>query len=143
MKFMKEEAANGDPIIPLSNYKQRVLAATGISESSYKRILKEAESVDTGASTSFSSPRKNSPKTVLKTNLPNHEFGTTFYAVCERHCGRIHYCGQFAPQDFSKIMAFGDYSHLRRAIGAQTVIKAPKESSVVQIGKIAILDVII
>lgn len=32
INFMKQEATNGNPVIPLENFKKRVLAATGIGE---------------------------------------------------------------------------------------------------------------
>lgn len=70
---MKAEAVSGTPSIPLTNFKQRVIAATGISENSYKRIVKEAHSVEEGTSASFSSPRKNRPKKCTKSNLPVYE----------------------------------------------------------------------
>ena len=57
-KFMKEEAENGDTTIPLKNYKQRVLAATGISDKVYRSIVKEAEKVETTPGGTFSSPQK-------------------------------------------------------------------------------------
>ncbi|RZC36475.1 hypothetical protein BDFB_013787, partial [Asbolus verrucosus] len=62
---MKNEAEhfheNNVTSIPIANYKQRVMAATGISEKMYKTIVKEAKDVHTGASTSFLSPRKQRP----------------------------------------------------------------------------------
>jgi hypothetical protein len=42
---MKNEATIGCPTIPLKNYKERIIAATGISESSYKRIVKQSNEV--------------------------------------------------------------------------------------------------
>jgi hypothetical protein len=45
--------------IPIVNYKQRVIASTGISEKMYKTIVKEAKPA--GASTSSSTPRKKPP----------------------------------------------------------------------------------
>jgi hypothetical protein len=41
----ENEATIGCPTIPLKNYKERVIAATGISESSYKRIVKQSNEV--------------------------------------------------------------------------------------------------
>lgn len=48
--FMKNEAVavssfNNGPLIPITHYKQRVLAATGISESTYKSVLKEFKDI--------------------------------------------------------------------------------------------------
>jgi hypothetical protein len=54
LNFMKEEAANGTTIIPLANFKARLIAATKISESSYRRIAKEAADVASGAVPCFS-----------------------------------------------------------------------------------------
>ena len=48
MKFMKREADNGSPLVPLSNFKARVLAATGIGETSYRKIQKEAQEIEEG-----------------------------------------------------------------------------------------------
>lgn len=70
LKFMKEEAVNNTPTIPLKNFKERLLAATGISDTTYRRIVKEAEDVHSGRVTSFSSPGKTrtrpSPKSTLR-----------------------------------------------------------------------------
>jgi uncharacterized protein YkwD len=46
--------------IPTVNYKQRIIASTGISEKMYKTIVKESKPA--GASTSFSTPRKKRPQ---------------------------------------------------------------------------------
>jgi hypothetical protein len=55
LTFMKEEAANGPiPRIPLANFKQRLIAATGISEKMYRKISKG----ELSAGSSFSSPPK-------------------------------------------------------------------------------------
>ncbi|RZC22672.1 hypothetical protein BDFB_011000, partial [Asbolus verrucosus] len=59
LTFMKNEAEQFTKTI--ANYK-RVMAATGISEKMYKTIVKEAKDVNTGASTSFLSPRKQRPR---------------------------------------------------------------------------------
>jgi hypothetical protein len=57
LKFMKEEAANGPiPRIPLANFKQRLIAATGISDKTYRKISKDSEKSQSGSS--FSSPPK-------------------------------------------------------------------------------------
>ncbi|KAI4462140.1 zinc finger protein [Holotrichia oblita] len=71
LKFMKEEAGNNTPTIELSHYKERLLAATGISDSTYRSIVKEVGDIDAGGVTSFSSPGKKrsrpSPKSTLRT----------------------------------------------------------------------------
>jgi hypothetical protein len=46
--------------IPIVNYKQRIIACTGISEKMYKTIVKESKPAR--ASTSFSTPRKKRPQ---------------------------------------------------------------------------------
>ncbi|KAJ3637400.1 hypothetical protein MTP99_000863 [Tenebrio molitor] len=62
--FMKHESEcvrnNRELTIPIINYKQRVMASTGISEKMYKTITKESKPA--GASTSFSTPRKKRPQ---------------------------------------------------------------------------------
>jgi hypothetical protein len=62
--FMKHESEcvrnNRELTIPIINYKQRVMASTGISEKIYKTITKESKPA--GASTSFSTPRKKRPQ---------------------------------------------------------------------------------
>ncbi|RZC35103.1 hypothetical protein BDFB_011851 [Asbolus verrucosus] len=62
---MKNEAElyhkNNVISIAIVNNKGRVKAATGISEKVYKTIVNEAKDVDTGASTSFLSLRKQLP----------------------------------------------------------------------------------
>lgn len=73
--FMKAEAENG-ALIPLTNFRERVLAATKVSESSYKRILKESNTIHSGASTSFSSPRKQRSRRSTKSTLPVGEIET-------------------------------------------------------------------
>jgi hypothetical protein len=56
---MKEEAANAPtPRIPLANFKQRLIAATGISEKIYRKISKESEKVNSQPGSTFSSPPK-------------------------------------------------------------------------------------
>ncbi|KYB26938.1 hypothetical protein TcasGA2_TC014871 [Tribolium castaneum] len=60
-EFMKNEAAvyqkTGLPLIPLTNYRQRVLAATRISEPTYHRVFKEAADVISGYLPAFPTPR--------------------------------------------------------------------------------------
>ncbi|XP_044260898.1 uncharacterized protein LOC123008903 [Tribolium madens] len=61
--FMKNEAAvfqrTGKPVIPLSNFRQRVLAATRISDVTYYNVLKEAADVASGDLPAFPTPRHN------------------------------------------------------------------------------------
>lgn len=74
LQFMKDEAENGGtPTIPLTNFKQRLIAATKISESTYKRISKERKSVHSRASSSFSTPHKDRPRQCTKSNLSEGE----------------------------------------------------------------------
>lgn len=73
LEFMKQEANNGVPTIPLTNFKERLLAATKISDNTYRRIIKETQQIETGASTSFSSPRKQRPRTCLKRTVCDGE----------------------------------------------------------------------
>ncbi|RZC39454.1 hypothetical protein BDFB_012630 [Asbolus verrucosus] len=55
---MKEEAKEGCPLIPLTNFKTRLLAGTQIGENVYRRICKEAEDVASGVIPGFSTPDK-------------------------------------------------------------------------------------
>ncbi|CAH1376488.1 unnamed protein product [Tenebrio molitor] len=41
IKFMKKEACNRSPIIPITNFKQRVLEATGISKHIYEQVSQD------------------------------------------------------------------------------------------------------
>lgn len=76
IKFMKQEAEHDAPIIPLANFKQRVIAATKISVSSYRRILKESADIDSGAVASFSTPHKMRPRKSPKASLHSGEIET-------------------------------------------------------------------
>ncbi|RZC42245.1 hypothetical protein BDFB_014212 [Asbolus verrucosus] len=58
----KVEHFHENNVASIVNYKQRVMAATGTSEKMYKAIIKEAKDVNTGASTLYSSPRKQRPR---------------------------------------------------------------------------------
>lgn len=59
--FMKTEAElykiTGQPLIPIENYKQRVLAALKISKSTYTKVTKEAAQVASGELSAFLTPR--------------------------------------------------------------------------------------
>lgn len=62
IKFMHDEALsfqnNGKPLIPLASFKQRVLAATGISSKTYSSVIREARAIEVGLCDSFMTPRK-------------------------------------------------------------------------------------
>lgn len=73
LTFLKREAEEGEPVIPLLNYKERLIAATGISESTYKRILKEGQTVEAAEKPSFSTPHKKRPRISSKSAIPEHE----------------------------------------------------------------------
>lgn len=68
LQFMKEEAEHGLKI-PLTNFKERLIAATNISESTYRKIKTEADNILTGKTTSFTSPRKSRPRSNPKSDL--------------------------------------------------------------------------
>ncbi|XP_050312224.1 uncharacterized protein LOC126747544 [Anthonomus grandis grandis] len=55
--FMKKEAEQGITI-PLKNIRQRTLAATRVSQSTYRRVVQESEDIENIPSCSFTSPRK-------------------------------------------------------------------------------------
>jgi hypothetical protein len=65
--FMKMEAEQyklrNEPTIPLQNFRERILAATGISKKMYSTITRESKAVASGTSTSFSTPRKKRQRT--------------------------------------------------------------------------------
>lgn len=69
LKFMKEEAENKHPIIPLTNYKERLMRAVGISDVTYRSIAKEAEDVNSGKVASFGTPHKTRPRKSTKSTL--------------------------------------------------------------------------
>ncbi|CAH1957167.1 unnamed protein product [Acanthoscelides obtectus] len=73
IQFMKKEAEEGISI-PLTYYRDRVLAATGVSKNTYQRICKESKKKDLqGPSTSFQIPkkRKNMKKWKLNSFTPH------------------------------------------------------------------------
>jgi hypothetical protein len=45
LKFMREEAEKGITI-PLANFKQRLITATGISDKLYRKVVQEKRHVD-------------------------------------------------------------------------------------------------
>ena len=68
LQFMKEEAEHGLKI-PLANFRERLLAATKISEGTYRKIKSEADGVQTGKTASFTSPKKNRLRAKPKSDL--------------------------------------------------------------------------
>lgn len=66
--FMKREAEAGSAI-NLKKIGERVAEATGVSESSVRRIIRETKKIDSGASTSFSTPGKQRTKPCTKSGL--------------------------------------------------------------------------
>lgn len=62
IKFVTEEAENGEPIIDIKNIRERVLAMSGISQSSYTRVREETKKIETGESSAFKSPSKKKPR---------------------------------------------------------------------------------
>jgi hypothetical protein len=60
LKFMKKEAENGAPVIPITNYKQRLKEATGASERIYKQVVKDMKLIEAGKITAFTSPNRKS-----------------------------------------------------------------------------------
>jgi hypothetical protein len=60
--FMKKEAEHfgrrNEPLIPMKNFRERIMVATGISRQIYASVTKESRSVSSSATTSFSTPRK-------------------------------------------------------------------------------------
>lgn len=61
-KYMQEEKTSGVLKIPLDRLYERVIAATGVSERSIRRIVKENSEINAGARSSFTSPNKNKKK---------------------------------------------------------------------------------
>lgn len=59
--FMKKEAEGGLQI-PIRNYRQRVISATGISKNTLHKIMQEAKSIQEGVSSSFSTPYTSRPR---------------------------------------------------------------------------------
>ncbi|KAK9738069.1 hypothetical protein QE152_g10196 [Popillia japonica] len=54
LQFMKDEAANKCCTIPITNFKERLIAATKIAERTSRDIVKEADDVRLGAASGFS-----------------------------------------------------------------------------------------
>ncbi|KAJ1530633.1 hypothetical protein ONE63_005507 [Megalurothrips usitatus] len=77
LAFMKREAEFGQQI-PLRCVTKRVIAATGVSERSIRRIQREAELVFAGGAASFSSPRsKKRRRRPLKATVNSVDCGGT------------------------------------------------------------------
>ncbi|KAK9679633.1 hypothetical protein QE152_g39845 [Popillia japonica] len=67
LQFMKDEAANKCCTIPITNFKERLIAATKTMERTYRDIVKEAD-VRLRAASGFSSRKKRkrpSPKSLM------------------------------------------------------------------------------
>lgn len=65
---MTKEAKEG-VTIPLSNFKERILAATKIGEFTYRKVTSEMKDISQGKATKFSSPKKNTRRPNPKSNL--------------------------------------------------------------------------
>ncbi|KAF2893019.1 hypothetical protein ILUMI_13159 [Ignelater luminosus] len=76
LKFMRREAENQGPLIPLPNFKKRLVGATNISEFPYRTIQKETEKIRSGESTSFSSPKKKRLRASHKTDFNDGQLET-------------------------------------------------------------------
>ncbi|KAF5287140.1 hypothetical protein FQR65_LT12326 [Abscondita terminalis] len=81
MSFMKEEAVRG-LILSLQCHKHRTIAATQVSDSTYRRILKTKKNIEAGECSVFTSPRKKRPK-----QNPNE--GVTEDDVCVFEKGEV------------------------------------------------------
>lgn len=74
-KYMQEEKTSGVLKIPLDRLYERVIAATGVSERSIRRIVIEKSEINAGTRSSFTSPKKNKKKTKPKTDLDDADKG--------------------------------------------------------------------
>ncbi|KAJ3664258.1 hypothetical protein Zmor_008441 [Zophobas morio] len=69
LRFMKKEATKGAPVIPISNYKQRLIEATGISDRVYRQVVKDMELIEAGKLSTFTAPiRAPRPKFIIIDN---------------------------------------------------------------------------
>ena len=59
--FMKREAEEGITI-PIANFRERVMVATGISKNTFVSISKENKVVKSGDKASFTTPKKTKPQ---------------------------------------------------------------------------------
>ncbi|KAF2890487.1 hypothetical protein ILUMI_15686, partial [Ignelater luminosus] len=83
---MKRKKEEGEPVIPLSNLRERVATATGVSLSTVKRIIKKGKNKPEGAT--FSSPRKTIEKPRSKSDLDQFDekmIRTVIYRFTETH----------------------------------------------------------
>jgi hypothetical protein len=55
--FMKNEAEEGVQI-PIANFKERILKATGIGKTAYESTAKEKQKIHSGEKNQFSTPQK-------------------------------------------------------------------------------------
>ncbi|KAI4455527.1 hypothetical protein MML48_9g00004443 [Holotrichia oblita] len=77
LQFMKEEAANKSCTMPITNFKERLIAATKIVERTYRDIAREADDVRLGAASGLSSPSKKRKRPSPKTTITERETGIT------------------------------------------------------------------
>lgn len=81
--FMKREAETNAPI-NLKKVQERVVQATGVSESTLRRILKEEKKCSTSG-TSFSTPNKVRKRKKTKTDLDDFDLGVVRRTVNDFH----------------------------------------------------------
>ncbi|KAG8238395.1 hypothetical protein J437_LFUL016833 [Ladona fulva] len=72
LAFMKKEAVEGISI-PLRSVHERVVAATGVSKHTLKRISKEGKDICDGLSQSFTSPRKSKSQRCSKSTVDDFD----------------------------------------------------------------------
>jgi polyhydroxyalkanoate synthesis regulator phasin len=80
MEFMKKEAEEGVNI-PITNFRERIVAATGIAKATYESIERENKMVKSGEKTSFTTPKTAKPQaqvTQIDENL-EHTIRNMFY----------------------------------------------------------------
>ncbi|EEZ98892.1 hypothetical protein TcasGA2_TC004507 [Tribolium castaneum] len=73
MTFMEREAEQNAVVVPLKNFKRRVLEATGMSEKTYRAIKKETTAIATGQKPKFTTPRKQYPHPAPKITFDEGE----------------------------------------------------------------------
>ncbi|KAK9703799.1 hypothetical protein QE152_g29091 [Popillia japonica] len=73
LQFMKDEAANKCCTIPITNFKDRLIAATKIGERTSRNIVKEADDVRSAAASGFSSPSKKRKRPNPKISMHERE----------------------------------------------------------------------
>lgn len=81
--FMKKEAEfyqrTRQVLIPLNNYKQRVLAATRISTFTYRKVMKEAAKITCGDVSSIKTPKNENKDIETIENVEQSRLNTIFY----------------------------------------------------------------